>query len=57
MSKKLIKGENDREDGCALVMNLWYWKFGFDKAGSRDRRRGQPEKQRPKIAEDGVGSK
>lgn len=57
MSKKLIKGENDREDGCALVMNLWYWKLGFDKAGSRDRRRGQPEKQRPKIAEDGVGSK
>lgn len=32
-------------------MNQYYLEFGFDKAGSRDRRRVQPEKQGIKIAE------
>jgi len=32
-------------------MNQWYCILGFDKAGSRDRRRVQPEKQGIKVAE------
>jgi len=38
-------------------MNQLYWKLGFDKAGSRDRRRVLPEKQGIKLAELAAGSK